>query len=233
MNKIIDKPVVEQHGRFHVVRDDIHPGGTKQVVLRALLPEMNATHFVYAASVFGKGGAALAYACAEAGYKATLFLPRSNTPVAWVDAVQKLGTEIIWTDLMPTERLDDMAWQYACEHDVRHMILGFATQRFAELMTQYVQNLDMKPHEIWCPVVSGTMASVLEDAFPDAALKPVSVVKAPGYSGAAQMFFAQEKYIRQAASPPPYPSWPYSDAKVWRVAQKNGSDNALIWNSNA
>ncbi len=237
-DKFSDTPVVEQHGRFHVVRDDIHPGGTKQVILRKLLPELDASHFVYAASAFGKGGAALAHACAEAGYKATLLMPRSTVEVEWVEAVQKLGTEIIWTDLLPIDRIDDMAWQYACEHEARHLILGFAMTRFFDLLVQYAQKLPINPHEIWCPVVSGTMASALETAFPNAALKAVSVVKNPGYrpqnnQAGTEMFFAQEKFVRRAASPPPFPSWPYSDAKVWRVAQKHGSDNALIWNSNA
>lgn len=218
------------------MRDDVHAGGTKQVILRALLPELNATHFVYAASPFGKGGAALAFACAAAGYKATLFMPRSTVQMAWVEDAQKSGAEIIWTDLLPIDQLDDMAWEYARDNDAHHMVLGFATERFSELLIEYARHLPMAPHEIWCPVVSGTMAAALETAFPEAEIKAVSVVKNPGYRpqrDKAEIFYAQEKFVRQAASPPPYPSWPYSDAKIWRLAQKNGSDNALIWNSNA
>lgn len=190
------------------MRDDIHPGGTKQVVLREFLPQMNDNHFVYAASAFGKGGAALAHACAELGYKATLLMPRSTVEMPWLDEVRKLGTEIIETELMPIETLDDMAWEYARDHGGRHLILGFAMAGFFDLMVEYMQQLPMDPHEIWCPVVSGTMAEALETAFPDAALKPVSVVKNPGYNGAAEMFFAQEKLVRKAAIPPPYPSLP-------------------------
>lgn len=233
-------PVVEQHGRFFVVRDDIHPGGTKQVILRQWLPELRQehghTHFVYAASAFGKGGAALAFACAELGYKATLFMPRPSpklsADIVWIDAVQKTGAEIIFTDPMPHEKLDGMALRYARKIDARYLVPGFPYPAFQETLMAYARSLPMVPTEIWCPVVSGSLAYALEAAFPEAALKPVSVVQTPGYEGDAELLFAQEKFIRRVAVSPPYPSWPYSDAKIWQLAKKHGTDGALIWNSN-
>lgn len=202
-------------------------------MLREYLPELGQKHFVYAASVFGKGGAALAYACAELGFKCTLLMPRPTIQLAWVDDVQKLGTEIVWTDLMPIDQLELMAWDYARDNNARHLVAGFTSDRFSELMVAYMRRLPFQPMEIWCPVVSGTMALALEQAFPNAELNVVSVVKNPGYVGKATVFYAPEKFIRNVAIPPPFPSWPYSDAKVWRFAQKHGGDDAVIWNSNA
>ncbi len=226
-------PVIERHDRFWVVRDDLIPGGTKQIVLRELLPTLGETHFVYAASVFGKGGAALAFACAELGFQCTLFVAKSNVQMKWVEDVKALGTKIIWTDLMPVTVLEEMAWNYAVQHNAFCLPLGFASEQFETILQNYARLLPFEPKEIWCPIVSGTMAHSLEQAFPNAAIKGVSVVKNPDYKGFGEMLFAPEKFVRGAAIPPPYPSWTYSDAKVWRFAKKQGIEDAVIWNSNA
>lgn len=233
MTAAFDPPQVERYDRFNVVRDDRYPGGTKQVILSRWLPELGERHFVYAASGFGKGGAALAFACAGLGYRATLFLPHSTQEIPWLEAVEKTGATIIRTPLMPLEKLDRMARAYAREHGARCLVPGFSAPRFCDLLIAYARLLPVEPQEIWCPVVSGTLAMTLEEAFPDAEIKPVSVVRNPDYMGRGTLLFAQEKFNRRVAVPPPYPSWPYSDAKIWLPAKKSGSDNAFIWNSNS
>ncbi|MDB5477688.1 MAG: hypothetical protein JWM96_183 [Alphaproteobacteria bacterium] len=230
---IHESPIVERHGKFHVVRDDMIPGGTKQIPLRHWLPELDAAHFVYAASIFGKGGAALAYACAELGFKATLFIARTDKNVPWVTEVQKIGATIIWTDFMTVDRIEELAWDHAMETGATYLPLGFATAAFAQHLGNYARKLPFEPAEIWCPVVSGTMAGALEEAFPNAAIKGVAVVKHHNYQGKGQVYNALEKFVRGAAIPPPFPSWTYSDAKIWRFAQKFGAEDAVIWNSNA
>lgn len=227
------KPTLERIGRFRVVRDDLVPGGTKQIILQQWLPEFAQDHFVYVASTYGKGGPALAYACAALGFKCTLFIARSNFLPEWLNDLKNLGTHIVWTEQLPVAQIEPMAWEYAHKHNAQYLIAGFAQQRFHQLLIDYARQIDPAPKEIWCPVITGTMATALEQAFPDAAMKCVSVVKHHDYHGRGEVFFAPEKFIRGAAIPPPYPSWPYSDAKIWRFAKKHGVDDALIWNSNA
>ena len=226
-------PIIEKHDRFWVVRDDLVPGGTKQIVLRKMLPDLNETHFVYTASVFGKGGAALAFACAELGYKCTLFIAKSNFQPDWLEEVKKTDTRIIWTDALPVVEIETMAWQYALQNEAFCLPLGFSSEQFHTALVEYAHKLPFQPKEIWCPIVSGTMAHALESAFPHAAFKGVSVVKHHDYKGFGEIFQAPEKFARGAAIPPPYPAWPYSDAKLWRFAKKHGVDDAVIWNSNA
>lgn len=217
------------------MRDDLLPGGTKQIVLRQWLPEFDTGHFVYTASAYGKGGAALAYACHELGHRCTLFMAQTpaDAKAPWIDDVLKLGTHIHWTEKLPVSSIEPQAMDYAFRNGAHYLSLGFARQRFHDLLVEYMQKLPIQPPEIWCPIVSGTMATALERAFPSIPLHGVSVVKHHGYFGAGKVHFAAEKYTRQAASPPSYPSWTYSDAKIWRIAQKLGQDGALIWNSNA
>lgn len=133
---------------------------------------------------------------------------------------------------MPVKKIDPVAYEQADENDAYYLPLGFDDPKFREMLKDYVQTLPMKPNEIWCPIVSGTLATALEEAFPDAKIKGVSVVKHHDYKGFGDVVFAPEKFVRTVAVPPPYPSWSYSDAKVWGPANKAGSDDAIIWNSN-
>lgn len=226
-------PEIERIDRFWVVRDDKIPGGTKQIILQQCLPNLDSKHFVYVASQFGKGGAALAFACAELGYKATLFLARNVTQPTWLEAVEKTGAVIHWVDPTRVVKMEPMAEDFAYENDAVYLPLGFSYGDFSHHLEAYAKKLPIAPQEIWCPVISGTLATALEFAFPKAALHGVTVVKHHDYKGKATLHTAPEKFVKAAAIPPAYPSWTYSDAKVWRFVKKLGSDDAVIWNSNA
>jgi len=80
--------------------------------------------------------------------------------------------------------------------------------------------------EIWTCSVSGTLTRALQKAFPHKVFKTVCVVK----SGKGD-FTAPEKYHQPAKSPPPFPSCPYTDAKIWQFALEHAADDALLWNT--
>ncbi len=226
-------PVLERFDRFWLVRDDKIPGGTKQIILQSCLPDFGAKHFVYVASAFGKGGPALAFACAALGFKATLFLARGKTNPVWLDAVEKSGASIVWVDPTRVVKMEPWAEDYAYAHDAVYLPLGFAYNDFSHRLEEYAKKLPLDPAEIWCPIVSGTLASALEFAFPKAKLNGVTVVKHHDYKGKATLYDAPEKFVKGAAIPPSYPSWTYSDAKIWRFVKKHGINDAVIWNTNA
>lgn len=226
-------PIIRKHDRFWVVRDDLYPGGTKQIVLQNALPELNAKHFVYVASVFGKGGAALAHACAALGYKATLIMSEHKEMPSWVEEASAVGAEILLSPPRPVTIIEPHAREYAHDEGAYYIEQGFAFSEFVNHLAAYAKKLPMNPAEIWCPVVSGTLAQGLEIAFPKAAMNCVAVVKHHDYDGRGTVYEAPEKFVRGAAIPPPYPSWTYSDAKVWRFAKKHGAEDAVIWNTNA
>lgn len=48
--------------------------------------------------------------------------------------------------------------------------------------------------------------------------------------GAALRIDAPEKYEQGARTPPPFPSCPEYDAKVWQFASKQARDGAVFWN---
>jgi len=71
---MIAPPQVEEHAGILVVRDDLVQGGTKRRVIGQFLT--GADEFVYASPAYGYGQVALAYSCAYAGQRATVFVAK-------------------------------------------------------------------------------------------------------------------------------------------------------------
>jgi len=72
----------------------------------------------------------------------------------------------------------------------------------------------------------------LQRAWPDAKFYGVWVGHKPTdrEAGRAELIEAPEAYSAKAELPPPFPSCPYYDAKVWRFMRKTAMKGALFWN---
>lgn len=205
---------------MHIHRDDRITGGTKRRALDLLIPAISANNISYAGTIFGHGALALAHACEVAGKQAHLYLSCNNNDHPMIARIRQTNAIIERCEALPVEELHQ-------EIDGDYIFpLGFDTPDFKKAMVEALHSINLPDHsEIWCSAVSGTMATALKTAFPDKPLKIVTVTKASQGD-----FHAPEKYHQPAKTPPPYPSCPYTDAKVWQFAKEHAKDGALIWN---
>lgn len=211
---------------LHILRDDLLPGGTKRRGLEILLKDMPQTECVYAGTIFGHGALALTLACADHGKRARLFLASNDTDHPMLHRLREAGAVIDVALPHPIARLYEQAEIYARGHGAHLFPLAFDTPDFQAAMVEALRPFDILPYsEIWCSSVSGTLSRALAAAFPRTPLKIVSVVAEGGHHT------APEKYHRPAQSPPPYPSCPYTDAKIWQFARGTAAEGALIWNT--
>ena len=202
------------------------PGGTKRRALGRLLPTISQTDLTYAGTIFGHGALALALACADHRKTAHLFLSCNDEDHPMLAQLRDAGAKIHCASPVPIAELNMQAATWADQNGAHHFSLAFDGPAFHNAMIGCLQSLDIAAYsEIWCVSVSGTFARALHAAFPDSALKTVSVV-----AGGISDFYAPEKYHRPALSPPPYPACPYTDAKLWQFAEKNAAPGALVWN---
>lgn len=205
---------------MHIQRDDLIAGGTKRRALDLLIPNMVATDIAYAGTIFGHGALALSLACEAAGKQAHLYLSCNDPTHPMIARIKQTNAVIERCEPLPVEQLFD-----AAQGDYVFP-LGFDAPDFHDAMAVALKSIELPPHsEIWCCAVSGTMATALKTAFPDTVLRIVAVAKS-----AAGEFYAPEKYHQPAQVPPPYPSCPYTDAKVWRFAADHAQHDSLIWN---
>lgn len=205
---------------MHIQRDDLIAGGTKRRALDILLPTMPYGTIAYAGTIFGHGALALAHACMAAGKQARLYLSCNDENHPMVKRIRETGATIARCAPLPVEHLfREAEGEYIFP-------LGFDTPDFHTAMVDSLRDITLpNPSEIWCCAVSGTMAKSLKAAYPEIPVKTVAVAKS-----AKGDYTAPEKYHQPALHPPPYPSCPYTDAKVWQFAQAHAKPDALIWN---
>lgn len=205
---------------MHIQRDDLIAGGTKRRALDILVKSIPDSDIAYAGTIFGHGALALAHACEAAGKRARLYLACSDQNHPMIERIKKTNAIIERCEALPVGQLfNEATGDYIFPP-------GFDTPEFHDAMVAALREITLPQHsEIWCCAVSGTMAKSLKAAFPQTTFKVVSVVKSTHGD-----FYAPEKYHQTAIFPPPYPSCPYADAKIWQFAEKHAAPDAVIWN---
>lgn len=214
---------------MHIHRDDLLEGGTKRRGLKLLLETISSSTVFYAGTTMGHGALALAHACTDAGKRAQIFLSANpNDPM-----VQKLKDAQAFLHLhspMPVDTLYRRALELA--NGLPVLPPGFDMPEFEDALVKAVRKIDLPAHsEIWTCAVTGTLTRALQKAFPATPFKTVKVVKQECDLGRADIFMAPEKYHQMAKILPPYPSCPYTDAKIWQFANIHAAPDALIWNT--
>ena len=215
--------VIERIGNLFIARDDLVPGGTKRRALINWLPTLGTNHFIYAGSVFGSGGWALAEACRDLGYSCTLALSKADYRPAWLD---QIDCKIEWFDPQPVEHIYKIY-----EGDKGLLPLGYDDPGFASCLRDIFAALEFEPQSIWMSCVSGVLLRSAQAAWPNAQFNAVCVAKNHGDIGNATRHLALEKYHQPARELPPYPANIFSDAKIWQFARKLETPNTLIWNT--
>lgn len=226
---MLPAPVVERIGRLLVVRDDKIPGGTKRRALLRVLPTMGAREFVYASPAYGYAQMALAYACRDLGLRATVFVAKRGTPHARTMEAHRAGAKVVQVPYGYLSNVQAKARAYAAQTGAALVPFGLDDPRFIAALAEEARGTGLTPDEFWCAAGSGTLARGLQRAWPAAKAVAVRVGSEPSL-GAALRIDAPEKYEQGARTPPPFPSCPEYDAKVWQFASKQARDGAVFWN---
>jgi hypothetical protein len=211
------------------LRDDRITGGTKRRGLSLLLSssfgQKPMEKIYYAGTTMGHGALALAHACKDNGKIAEIFICADSAD-PMIEKLRNAGAHVHIRPPMPVTSLYALTVEEAKGQTV--FPPGFDMPEFETALAESLSVFDVSPYsEIWAVSVTGTLTRALKRAFPDKPFKTASVVK----SGAPCDFTAPEKYHQPAKSPPPYPSCPYTDAKLWQFAVERAAPDALIWNT--
>lgn len=229
----MDGPVLETHDRFLVVRDDMLPGGTKRRALEPVLRRRGRAGYVYATPAVGYAQMALAYACAELGLPATVFVAERKELHPRTAEAQRVGAQVVQVPMGFLSNVTAKARAYATSVDHELLPFGLDLPEFRAELTKVARLLEVRPPEVWTVAGSGTLTRALQDARPDAKFFAVRVGARGTDIGRATELIAPERYERPAQDPPPFPSCDNYDAKAWRFMKKMGAPGALFWNVGA
>lgn len=223
---------VDERRAVSVVRDDKIRGGTKVRVLGDMMREDPAEEFVFGGPAQGYAQLALAYAAREVGKRATYFVAQRKVLHPYTAEAERAGARI---EQVPAGRLgvvQHRAKRYAAERGARFYPLGFDVPEFHAGLDRVLAGVDYDAGEVWATAGSGALTRALQRRWPRARHYAVRIGFAPAV-GTAVLLHAPEAFADKACLPPPFPSCPWYDAKVWRFVVERAEHAALVWNVGA
>lgn len=231
-----EKPVIERHNDFYVVRDDLLDYGSKIRFIDYLVKNDGDEWVFGGANKVGWGPISLTYVCNRYGKKATFFMAKRKVPTWHQQKVLDMGATIHWIANGMLNNTKAKARYYYEEDPVNRRVLPLGLEHPTVLgsIIKIARSLNVKPSEIWTVASSGTLSRGLQMAFPDVPVFAVEIGhKMSEYErGRATVIKCLYKYDREVKEEelPPYPSEKFYDAKVWKYVKEQGKPNALIWN---
>lgn len=223
----LPNPIIERFGRVLVVRDDLIPGGTKRRVIDCLLTGGN--EFVYASPAYGYAQIALAHACREAGYSATIFTAKRSELHPRTREAKAAGAKIVMIPVGYLSNVQSKARAYCNEAGATLLPFGLDVPEFITSLAEIAKALPIAPREVWTVAGSGVLSRTLQLAWADADFYAVQVGKEPNV-GRAHKLQAPEKFEVNARTFPPFPSCKNYDAKAWQFIEQYAAQDALFWN---
>jgi hypothetical protein len=210
-----------------VVRDDMLPGGTKRRAIHVLFDEHET--YAYASPVYGYAQLALAYAARDHGKKAVVFCAKRKEHHQLTIEAAAAGATIYEVENGYLSVVKARAREYCHYHGWSLLPFGLDDPRFVNALAEVARRLPITPAEVWSITSSGTLTRALQLAWPDAKFYGVRVGAEPD-AGSATVYRAAEKFERPSKTPPPFPSCPNYDAKLWSFVKQHASPGALVWN---
>lgn len=220
-------PILEECENFTIVRDDLLPGGTKRRAIHALFND--AHEYVYASPVYGHAQLALAYAAQDYEKQATVFCAARKELHPLTAAAIAAGAMVHEVPMGFLTNVQAKARRYCEENGASLLPFGLDDPHFILALAEVARALPIEPEEVWSITSSGVLTRALQLAWPNARFFGVKVGATPD-AGSAQVFEAPERFEKPATAPPPYPSAPQYDAKLWRFVKWYATPGALVWN---
>lgn len=230
------------HEGFWVVRDDMLLGGSKRRALPACFEE-SCSEYVFCAPAVGSAQLALALACADFGFQATVFTAKRNHRHHYTALAASYGAQVF--ELAPgrLSQVEKAGRDYCAQTGALRIPLGLADPRVEQRMSEEAASVaqaaevaGVQISDVWCAVGAGMLARSLGRAFPAARIHCVAVGRKPkpdDLPPGAEVYYAPEEFEKPARVRPPWPSASHYDAKIWQFALRVPPEHRqkhLIWN---
>jgi hypothetical protein len=232
-------PIVEKHGKFFVVRDDLLGVGSKVRFIDHLIKTDPAEEWVFGgANKVGWGPISLTHVCNQYGKKATFFMAKRETPTWHQQQVLDMGGTIHWVNMGMLNVTLSRAKAYCEESPTTRKTLPLGLEH-PSVLGSIIKIARALPcvdeiSEIWTVASSGTLNRGLQLAFPNLSAHAVQIghKMSERELGRAKLYVSKYKFDKEVKQEekPPYPSEMFYDAKIWTFVNEHANENALIWN---
>ncbi len=227
----IDWPVIEQYGRFTVVRDDLCPGGAKHRVFREIAQLRDPAHMIYAGPGWGGAQVAMTHVARERGIPSTSYVPWRKQPCARELLVASLGTNVVPCKPGYLTVLKSRAARLRDE--TGGMLTAWGVPETVEIMSKLAARIDTSNiDEVWVTSGSGQLLRALIHAWGDRGHRFVGVqVGADVMVKGADIIVYPKPFSWRTQIHVPFPACRNYDAKGWEVANRvSWPKRVLFWN---
>tara|TARA_E500000331_G_scaffold57142_3_gene51334 strand:+ start:1970 stop:2695 length:726 start_codon:yes stop_codon:yes gene_type:complete len=230
------KPIIEEHNRFLVVRDDLVPGGSKMRFLPYLVKD--AKEVVFGGPFCGGAPYALSVWGGRTKTKVTLFYAKRKELHIRQKKALKNGATIYQVPYGYMSNVQSKAKKYAKDKGALFLPLGFdvseASNPFIHQM-KLVRSMVGKVDQVWAATGSGMLARCLGKAFDPIPVHGVVVGLASRnekqtYSPNVTLHKYPKDFSWSCGYKAPFPSCGNYDLKAWEMCQKLSKGKTLFWN---
>ena len=230
------KPIIEEHNRFLVVRDDLVPGGSKMRFLPYLVQD--AKEVVFGGPFCGGAPYALSVWGGRTKTKVTLFYAKRNELHIRQKKALKNGATIYQVKYGRMSNVQAKARKYAKDKGALFLPLGFdvpeASNPFIQQM-KLVRSMVGNVDQVWAATGSGMLARCLGKAFDPIPVHGVIVGLASRnekqtYSSNVTLHKYPKDFSWSSGYESPFPSCGNYDLKAWEMCQKLSKGKTLFWN---
>ena len=257
---LIDKLVTSRGHDFHVLREDLLIGGTKQRAAFqyvTLMKKSGVQELCYASPFAGFAQVALAVCCQALELPCHIFAERDKSQAhqgpssaralhPFSKLAKDLGAHVhLFDSLDDAERAS--ASFSSRRFQSKKIPLGFNCPAYLTFFEENVAkiwkqltSLGLRPERIWVPVGSGTLALTLRAALPPSVRLECLDVRVLPLNDPRLLAVARlpnttlrhvpELFHERAGLTPPIPSNLHYDAKLWRYLRSEAAPSDLWWN---
>ena len=216
-----------------VVRDDLFPGGTKARFIPVLFDR--ADEVVYASSAEGGAQSALAFVARALGKRATIFVPGRKIPHPRQLEAKRLGANIVPIKPGYLNVVESRAREYCKKSGSVLAPFGMRVPGCIEVIADAARRISCKPSQVWCVAGSGTLATALRRAWPEAEHHAVQVgrqLTSADVAGAKIHEYPGPYGRAPPATATPFPCDPHYEAKAWAIclAECTRTKPVVFWN---
>jgi threonine dehydratase len=220
--------IIEPHGDFWVVRDDLLPGGTKQRFLPVMMEGQR--EVVYAGPAWGGAAVGIAWTARQMGIQATLFYAARQGLTPRQELAKQWGARLAHVRPGYLSVVRARARQYCQNTGAK--LLEWGLPQAGRLFRQALQSFPMPDaREVWVAAGSGTLLRALAEVLPVPVVGvQVGHALTGATAGGCRIIAHPLKFEQRTKASVPFPSCRHYDAKAWEMMERHGRPGSLFWN---
>lgn len=229
--------ILQNYNGITILRDDLLPGGTKSILMPAMI-NPDADEIAYASSRYGGLQVALSHYCKSIGKPLTIVTAQHKSIHKNTMEIINNETNVIYVFPAHTRVIEARLREYVAQRNVQIINFGaFSTQAIELLKNRAVAviaAMPLPPDQIWCAVGSGTLITAIAKAVGNRPITVHGVCVGKVFESPIveniKIYYYNKKFGYECRIQTPFPCNANYEKKAYELMLKYGQGRMLFWN---